>query len=249
MGHCKAKCPDIERKNRGQQGSITDKRPSLPSSLANPGAKATDTASSPPTTLRASMPPSRRVEAPPTKFDPEATLPPSSTQEPPMNSWEVVPNVVFPNLHRAICQLASRLAIDPDVYLQQLPYHSMITGHGGPQRVAEMLLEWIDPHIRALEGRVLRAEDLQARQNNLWSPNGGYVDIVTDLRNNEYWRAYPGQSKDPAGRIKTHNPAILRGSRSTLHHHVIAQGQGYRAANCSSSDSYLPSLEPWLSMC
>ncbi|KAK1139819.1 hypothetical protein N8T08_011144 [Aspergillus melleus] len=110
----------------------------------------------------------------------------------------------------------------------------MITGHGGPQRVAEMLLEWIDPHIRALEGRVLRTEELlsvQARQNNLWSPNGGYVDIVTDLRNNEYWRAYRGQSKGPAGRIKTHNRAILRGSRSTLHYHVIAQGQGYRAAN------------------
>lgn len=57
------------------------------------------------------------------------------------------------------------------------------------------------------------------------------MDIVTDSRNNEYWRAYPGQSKDPAGRIKIHNRAILRGSRSTLHYYVTAQGQGYRAAN------------------
>lgn len=57
------------------------------------------------------------------------------------------------------------------------------------------------------------------------------MDIVTDSRNNEYWRAYPGQSKEPPGRIKIHNRAILRGSRSTLHYYVIAQGQGYRAAN------------------
>lgn len=57
------------------------------------------------------------------------------------------------------------------------------------------------------------------------------MDIVTDSRNNEYWRAYPGQSRDPAGRIKIHNRAILRGSKSTLRYYVIAQGQGYRTAN------------------
>ncbi|KAJ5284085.1 hypothetical protein N7505_002065 [Penicillium chrysogenum] len=97
-----------------------------------------------------------------------------------------------------------------------------------------MLLKWVDPHIRTLEGRLLKTENLlsvQACQNNHWSPNGGYVDIVTDSRNSEYWRAYPGQSKYPPGRIKIHNRAILRGSKSTLHYYVIAQGQGYRAAN------------------
>lgn len=57
------------------------------------------------------------------------------------------------------------------------------------------------------------------------------MDIVTDSRNTEYWRAYPGQSKDPLARIKTHNRAILRGSTSTLHYYVIAQGQGCQAAN------------------
>lgn len=57
------------------------------------------------------------------------------------------------------------------------------------------------------------------------------MDIVTDLRNKEYWRAYPGQSKDPSERIKIHNRQILRGSTSTLHYYVISQGQGYRAAN------------------
>ncbi|GAB1208781.1 hypothetical protein APSETT445_007542 [Aspergillus pseudonomiae] len=109
-----------------------------------------------------------------------------------------------------------------------------MVSHGGPQKIAQMLLGWVDPHIRALEGRLLQAGELlsvQARQNTIWSPNGGYVDIVTDLRNNEYWRAYPGQSKNPSDRIKTHNRAVLRGSRSTLHYYVIAQGQGYRVAN------------------
>lgn len=63
------------------------------------------------------------------------------------------------------------------------------------------------------------------------SPNGGYVDIVTDSRNSEVWRAYPGQSKPPPGCIQTHNRALLRRSTSTLHYYVIAQGQGHRAAN------------------
>ncbi|KAB8204183.1 hypothetical protein BDV34DRAFT_226745 [Aspergillus parasiticus] len=91
----------------------------------------------------------------------------------------------------------------------------------------QMLLEWVDPHIRTLEGRLIRTKDTQARQNNIWSPKGGYVDIVTDLRNEEHWRAYPGQSKGPTELIKIHNRAVLRGSKSTLHYYVIAQGQGF----------------------
>ncbi|KAJ5208039.1 hypothetical protein N7449_002418 [Penicillium cf. viridicatum] len=215
-GHCKSKCPKLKRKNNGQQGDRAYEYPSLPSGV------------------RSSMPPSRRVEPSQSTVDPQPTLSLQTTQGTTMNSWELVPSVVFPNLHDTICQLTSSLATDPNVYLQRLPYHSVITGHGGPQKIAQMLLEWIDPHIRTLEGRFLRTEDLlgfQARQDNYWSRNGGHVDIVTDSRNNEYWRAYPGQSKEPPGRIKIHNRAILRGSRSTLHYYVIAQGQGYRAAN------------------
>ncbi|KAJ5587269.1 uncharacterized protein N7459_003034 [Penicillium hispanicum] len=95
-------------------------------------------------------------------------------------------------------------------------------------------MEWIDPYIRTLEGKLLRTEDLlavQARQDNIWGPDGGYVNIVTDLRNHEYWRAYPGRSKEPLERIKVHNRQILRGSVSTLHYYIISQGQGHRKAN------------------
>ncbi|KAJ5424671.1 hypothetical protein N7445_010644 [Penicillium cf. griseofulvum] len=198
--------------------------------------------------LCASMTPSQRVEASQNTVDPQSTLPSQTTQVTSTNSWELVPNVVFPNPHETICQLASGLATDPDIYLQRLPYHSVITAHGGPQKIAEMLLKWVDPHIRTLEGRLLRTEnllDIQARQDDCWNPNGGYVDIVTDSRNSEYWRAYPGQSKDPPCRIKIHNRAILRGSKSTLHYYVIAQGQGYRAANWlklweATKDTQLP---------
>ncbi|KAK6837640.1 hypothetical protein RU639_001234 [Aspergillus parasiticus] len=147
--------------------------------------------------------------------DPPPTLPPQTTQQTIINSWVLVPSVVFPNLHDTICQLASRLATNPDVYLQRLPYHSVITGHGGPQKMA---------HIQMLLESLLST---QARQNNIWSPKGGYVDIVTDLRNDEHWRAYPGQSKGPTELIKIHNRAVLRGSKSTLHYYVIAQGQGF----------------------
>lgn len=74
--------------------------------------------------------------------------------------------VVFPNLHATICQLASRLATDPDVYLQRLPYNSVITTCGGPKKLADMLLKWIDPHIKTLEGKLIQTEE--------------YVDPVLD---------------------------------------------------------------------
>ncbi|KAE8313226.1 hypothetical protein BDV41DRAFT_537209 [Aspergillus transmontanensis] len=107
------------------------------------------------------MLPPRHVKPSQNTVDPPPTLPPQTTQQTIINSWELVPSVVFPNLHNTICQLASRLATNPDVYLQRLPYHSVITGHGGPQKMAhiQMLLEWVDPHIRALEGRLIRTKE------------------------------------------------------------------------------------------
>lgn len=75
--------------------------------------------------------------------------------------------VVFPNLHGTICQLASRLATDPDVYLQRLPYHSVITNCGGPKKMADLLLGWVDPHIKTLEGRLIRTEEyVDAKPDN-----------------------------------------------------------------------------------
>lgn len=74
------------------------------------------------------------------------------------NSWELVPNVVFPHLYSKISDLASRLTTDPDVYLQRLPYNSTIRSYGGPLKMAEMLLRWVDPQIKTLEGKLLRTE-------------------------------------------------------------------------------------------
>jgi hypothetical protein len=46
----------------------------------------------------------------------------------------LVPSVVFPNKGKPICQLALHLATDPDVYLQQVPYKSVIKNYGGHRR-------------------------------------------------------------------------------------------------------------------
>lgn len=48
---------------------------------------------------------------------------------------------------------------DPNAYLQRLPYRSVITSLGGSQKIAQMLLEWVDPHIRTLEGKLLRTDE------------------------------------------------------------------------------------------
>ncbi|KAL3460047.1 hypothetical protein BJX64DRAFT_300957 [Aspergillus heterothallicus] len=216
MGNCKAKCLKLKLKN--SKGRKASESPFLPL-LANTRAEnSTSTVTSLSTDLRSDMSYAKRVLTPQNPIGPQPPNSPPSGQRTGISSWELVPSVVFPNLHSTISHLSSHLVTDSDVYLQRLPYRSVITSLGGPQKVAQMLLEWVDPQIRTLEGRLLRTKDLlsiQARQNNIWSPNGGYVDIVTDDRNREYWRAYPGQSKDP----------------STLHYYVIAQGQGYRAAN------------------
>lgn len=59
------------------------------------------------------------------------------------------------------------------------------------------------------------------------------MNIVTNLRDNGYGRAYPGQSRVPPGHIQCHNPSM-----STLHYYalLVAPGQGLWAADW---------LKPW----
>ncbi|KAL3472126.1 hypothetical protein BJX99DRAFT_236161 [Aspergillus californicus] len=122
-----------------------------------------------------------------------------------------------------------------------------------------MLLGWVDPHVRTLGDRFLRAELLgvQARQGNLWGPNRGYVDIITDSRKNKYWRAYPGQSKDLLGRIKTHNRAICAGRKAHCttmplrRDKIVEQQTGLSFGKCQSTLSYhaSPGLVLEMTMC
>ncbi|KAJ5706640.1 hypothetical protein N7488_006441 [Penicillium malachiteum] len=122
MGHCKSNCPKLERKKSYQQGKNASKTHSPPlrptgSRLSTSLNRKNDPGSTPP------PPPATALESPKVK-----------------NSWEIVPTVVFPDIQKTISHLASRLATDSNIYLQRLPYHSVITDYGGPRKMTQMLL-------------------------------------------------------------------------------------------------------------
>jgi hypothetical protein len=126
MGHCKAECPKLKlKKSKGHKAVNHPFSPSLSTDLRSD------------ITLTSQN-----------TIGPQPPHSPPTGQKTGINSWELVPNVVFPTLYSTISQLASRLVADSDVYLQRLPYRSVITRLGGPQKVAQMLLEWVDPQIK-----------------------------------------------------------------------------------------------------
>lgn len=53
---------------------------------------------------------------------------------------------------------------------------------------------------------------------------------MTDDRDENYWRVYIGQSKNPIHRIRQHIHAIYSGNSETLHYFIINRGKGYRRA-------------------
>lgn len=71
----------------------------------------------------------------------------------------------------------------------------------------------------------------QLRDHVSWLADSGYLNIVTDDRDENYWRIYIGQSKNPIHRIRQHVRAIHSGNSDTLHYFVINQGKGYRRAS------------------
>lgn len=78
----------------------------------------------------------------------------------------------------------------------------------------------------------LRAILLSQRDDDdLWAQNSGYVDIVLDDRNSEYWRAYVGQTQTPAKRIRNHVRGAMKKQPDTLHYYVIWKGCGHRSMN------------------
>jgi len=61
--------------------------------------------------------------------------------------------------------------------------------------------------------------------------NGGYLDFVTDSRDNTYIRFYVGQSIVILFRVDKHIREILKGSCTTLHYYILQLGPGCRTSN------------------
>ncbi|CEN59567.1 hypothetical protein ASPCAL02015 [Aspergillus calidoustus] len=133
-GHTRKNCPVIKCFRCHEQGHISDDCPNTKCSYCRRMGH-----------CKAECPKLKLKKSKGHKAPPHS---PPTGQKTGINSWELVPNVVFPTLHSTISQLASRLVADSDVYLQRLPYRSVITRLGGPQKVAQMLLEWVDPQIK-----------------------------------------------------------------------------------------------------
>jgi hypothetical protein len=55
--------------------------------------------------------------------------------------------------------------------------------------------------------------------------------FVTDGRNPEYWRPYVSQALDPAIRIYQHLNASEKNRKSTLHHYIVSEDEGFRTIN------------------
>jgi hypothetical protein len=64
-----------------------------------------------------------------------------------------------------------------------------------------------------------------------WDEDGGYLDFVTDIRDDSYLRFYVGQSTCIGLRIREHIRAILTGNLDTLHYYILQLGNGQRNAN------------------
>ncbi|KKA21257.1 hypothetical protein T310_4698 [Rasamsonia emersonii CBS 393.64] len=86
-----------------------------------------------------------------------------------------------------------------------------------------------DPRSRRQDNYGLNHKQLQDLDH--WPPNSGYLDYITDNRNQHYWRAYVGQSEAPLLRIKHHMRTIYSGDHDTLHYYIVHKGSGHRQAN------------------
>ncbi|KAL3475238.1 hypothetical protein BJX99DRAFT_271176 [Aspergillus californicus] len=117
------------------------------------------------------------------------------------------------------------------------PYKKEIIDHGGPTAVAEYLLGLVSPEIKNLEGKIVSAATLEdiissgIDTSTLEQPMG-YMSIVKDDRNPEWYRCYIGQCKIFVRRIvRQHGQEILQHSTKSLHHFMLWMGNGHRSAN------------------
>ncbi|GAB1312042.1 hypothetical protein MFIFM68171_02252 [Madurella fahalii] len=147
---------------------------------------------------------------------------------------------VFPNLDK-ICLSAVR-----DVVASRLPgseardYARSILENGGPHAAAQEVKRYILPEIQDLQGKTVtrsildKVWKLQVSQG-LWSTAAldmGYIDYITDYRDNKYFRMYHGQAGFAHRRItRDHGQAIVGGRNDSLHYFLLWLGNGHRTAN------------------
>ena len=116
-------------------------------------------------------------------------------------------------------------------------YKNYVGSFRDPELLCRALLDCIDPQIRELEGKGVThrlLEEIRRTQEadgEVFDGVGGYLDYLTDDRDDEYCRFYVGQSINMPSRIRSHVVALLRGSVESLHYYIFALGKGSRKSH------------------
>ncbi|KAJ5833195.1 hypothetical protein N7474_001506 [Penicillium riverlandense] len=152
------------------------------------------------------------------------------------NEAPIQPAVVFPVLFEIYLALIRKLESG---FCQDtpLPYREVIGLFDSPEELASRLVDAVDPTIRHLQGQTItralldEVREAQIRNNLSWTADEGYLDYVIDVRFDNYWRSYVGQSNDTHQRVSYHIRQIKNGAYNTLHYFVIKRGEGSRVPN------------------
>jgi len=71
-------------------------------------------------------------------------------------------------------------------------------------------------------------KERQARRKKKFQGEGGYLDFITDDRDESYLKFYVGQASSVSRRISQHRSSFARGQTDSLHYYIFALGQEYR---------------------
>jgi hypothetical protein len=116
-------------------------------------------------------------------------------------------------------------------------YTGEIQSHGGIQTVATEMLSRVRPEVLELQEQPVSRKALMEAlasqgKDEAWTDPICYLDFVTDVRCQEWFRLYVGQTNEPHRRIvHQHIQKVLKGSTKSLHYYIIWLGNGNRRVN------------------
>lgn len=116
-------------------------------------------------------------------------------------------------------------------------FKNHIDNSDGPDALYNALLECIHLEIRGLEGKQLTHqmfENIRRKQEaegKICGVVGGYLEYLTDDRDNNYCRFYVGQSTNMPSRICGYAVALMSRSVASLHYYICSLGKGSRKSH------------------
>lgn len=104
-------------------------------------------------------------------------------------------------------------------------------------RILADIISAIDTTICTLEAQIIdchalqRVREIQKPDYSLFDCDGGYLDFVTDIRSDRYFKMYIGQAQILADRIGQYRSNVAIRDITTLHYFVLATGAAFRSMN------------------